>query len=131
MTASFEPSAIASEQVKLAADGRLLLDLKTERQAGIPRIYRLEGDVEDVSRQHIANRASIVVHPAPWYIGVRTTVLLPRAEGRIEDGDHRRGAQRRDGAGYSSVGDPDADPVDERPSSGGQRVLHLGHRARN
>ena len=66
-----EPNAIASEQVKLAADGRLLLDLKTERQAGIPRIYRLEGDVEDVSRQHIANRASIIVHPAPWYIGVR------------------------------------------------------------
>ena len=33
--------------------------------------YTLEGDVEDVSRQHIANRASVVVHPAPWYIGIR------------------------------------------------------------
>jgi len=68
---TFQPSLIASEQVKLAADGRLLLDLKTERQAGIPRVYRLEGDVEDVSRQHIANRASLVVHPAPWYVGIR------------------------------------------------------------
>ena len=34
-------------------------------------MYVLEGDVEDVSRQHIANRASVTVHPAPWYIGVR------------------------------------------------------------
>ena len=34
-------------------------------------MYTLEGDVEDVSRQHIANRASLLVHPAPWYIGLR------------------------------------------------------------
>ena len=34
-------------------------------------MYSLEGDVEDVSRQHIANRASLLVHPAPWYIGLR------------------------------------------------------------
>ncbi len=33
--------------------------------------YTFEGDVEDVSRQHIANRASLIVHPAPWYIGLR------------------------------------------------------------
>jgi len=31
----------------------------------------LEGDVEDVSRQHIANRASVTIHPAPWYVGIR------------------------------------------------------------
>ena len=37
----------------------------------MPYSYTLEGDVEDVSRQHIANRASLTVHPAPWYIGVR------------------------------------------------------------
>ena len=44
--------------------------------------YTLEGDVEDVSRQHIANRASITVHPAPWYVGVRRPALLPRTEER-------------------------------------------------
>ena len=33
--------------------------------------YTLEGDVEDISRQRIANRTSVVVHPAPWYIAVR------------------------------------------------------------
>ena len=32
--------------------------------------YTIEGDVEDVSRQHIAGRASFVVHPAAWYVGV-------------------------------------------------------------
>jgi uncharacterized protein YfaS (alpha-2-macroglobulin family) len=37
----------------------------------VPLVYTLEGDVEDVSRQHIANRATLLVHPAPWYIGVR------------------------------------------------------------
>ena len=37
----------------------------------MPYSYTLEGDVEDVSRQHIANRASVTVHPAPWYVGIR------------------------------------------------------------
>ncbi len=37
----------------------------------MPYSYTFEGDVEDVSRQHIANRASFTVHPAPWYIGIR------------------------------------------------------------
>ena len=42
----------------------------------MPYSYTLEGDVEDVSRQHIANRASLVVHPAPWYIGVKRVPLF-------------------------------------------------------
>ena len=42
-----------------------------EADAGVPYVYTLEADVEDVSRQHIANRASVIVHPAPWYVGVR------------------------------------------------------------
>jgi uncharacterized protein YfaS (alpha-2-macroglobulin family) len=51
--------------------GELALDLETLRDAGVPYVYTLEGDVEDVSRQHIANRASLTVHPAPWYVGLR------------------------------------------------------------
>ena len=46
----------------------------------MPYIYTLEGDVEDVSRQHIANRASLMVHPAPWYIGLQQLAVLLRAE---------------------------------------------------
>lgn len=59
------------EEGTLGTTGDLALSLDTTRDAGIPYVYSLEGDVEDVSRQHIANRASTVVHPAPWYVGLR------------------------------------------------------------
>jgi uncharacterized protein YfaS (alpha-2-macroglobulin family) len=66
-----ESGPIRSEEATLTKTGQLPLQLDTRRDAGIPYLYQLEADVEDVSRQHIANRASIVVHPAPWYVGVR------------------------------------------------------------
>jgi alpha-2-macroglobulin len=62
---------VAAKDAQLTAAGELPLTLKTEPAAGAPYAYTLEGDVEDVSRQHIANRASLIVHPAPWYVGVR------------------------------------------------------------
>jgi len=62
---------IRREETKLGKGGDLPLKLDTLREAGLPYVYTLEGDVEDVSRQHIANRGSVTVHPAPWYIGVR------------------------------------------------------------
>jgi uncharacterized protein YfaS (alpha-2-macroglobulin family) len=52
--------------------GELAVRLDTKKDAGVPYRYVVDGDVEDVSRQHIANRAGFIVHPAPWYIGVRT-----------------------------------------------------------
>jgi uncharacterized protein YfaS (alpha-2-macroglobulin family) len=66
-----ESGEIRREEAALAANGTLALELETRRDAGIPYAYTLEGDVEDVSRQHIANRATVTVHPAPWYVGVR------------------------------------------------------------
>src|SRR3970040_1261831 len=65
-----EPELRRNEQT-LGKAGELPLELETKRDAGVPYVYSLEADVEDVSRQHIANRASITVHPAPWYVGVR------------------------------------------------------------
>jgi len=62
---------IRREQAKLGKAGDLALKLDTRRDAGVPYVYTLEGDVEDISRQHIANQATVTVHPAPWYIGVR------------------------------------------------------------
>ena len=62
---------VASNDAPLTPDGKLPLDLNTEAAAGIPYAYTLEGDVEDVSRQHIANRARVVVHPAPFYVGLK------------------------------------------------------------
>ena len=62
---------IGRDETMLTAAGDLPLTLDTRRDAGVPYVYTLEGDVEDVSRQHIANRASLTVHPAPWYVGIR------------------------------------------------------------
>ncbi|HEV3140882.1 MAG TPA: MG2 domain-containing protein, partial [Vicinamibacterales bacterium] len=67
----FDASQLASKTAALNANGQLTLDLGTEASDGIPYQYTLEGDVEDVSRQHIAGQASFVVHPAPWYIGLK------------------------------------------------------------
>ena len=59
------------EETQLEPSGDLLLPLETRRDAGVPYVYTLEGDVEDVSRQRIAGRASATVHPAPYYVGLR------------------------------------------------------------
>ena len=62
---------VNSAEATLAKTGDLALTLTPQADAGIPYVYSLEGDVEDVSRQHIANRSSLLVHPAPWYIGLK------------------------------------------------------------
>lgn len=75
-TARSTNEQVAADDGELTPDGKLSLDLDTPVAAGIPYSYVLEGDVEDVSRQHIANRASLIVHPAPWYIGIRNVPLF-------------------------------------------------------
>jgi hypothetical protein len=93
-----EPEIRRNEQT-LGKAGELPLELETKRDAGVPLVYSLEADVEDVSRQHIANRASLTVHPAPWYVGVRrpsyfldqktglkTEVVTAGVDGRIVAG---------------------------------------------
>ncbi|HEX6465076.1 MAG TPA: MG2 domain-containing protein, partial [Vicinamibacterales bacterium] len=67
---------MAANDGVLTPDGQLALTLDTDAKAGVPYAYALEGDVEDVSRQHIANRAVLTVHPAPWYIGVKRFPLF-------------------------------------------------------
>ena len=62
---------VAADTGQLTVNGELPLDLRTDPKAGTPYAYTLEADVEDVSRQHIANRATLMVHPAPWYIGIK------------------------------------------------------------
>lgn len=61
---------ISSKEQKLNANGELKLELPTEIADGWPYNYGLEGDVTDVSRQHIAGRNTFRVDPAPWYIGM-------------------------------------------------------------
>jgi alpha-2-macroglobulin len=62
---------VSRDEDTLAKTGDLPLTMTPQADTGLPWMYTLEGDVEDVSRQHIANRASLLVHPAPWYIGLR------------------------------------------------------------
>jgi uncharacterized protein YfaS (alpha-2-macroglobulin family) len=62
---------VGSRETTLTKQGTLPLTLATAVSDGLPWQYSLEADVEDLSRQHIANRAAIVVHPANWYVGVR------------------------------------------------------------
>ena len=75
---------LSKKDDKLNAKGQLKLDLDTELKAGWPWSYTLEGDVTDVSRQHIANRASFRVDPTPWYIGVKTPPYFAEAAKGID-----------------------------------------------
>ncbi|HVT44253.1 MAG TPA: MG2 domain-containing protein [Thermoanaerobaculia bacterium] len=63
---------IESREAILDSAGRFSVDLQTDVRAGIPLRYTFEGEIEDVSRQKIAGRASLVIHPAPWYIGIKS-----------------------------------------------------------
>jgi uncharacterized protein YfaS (alpha-2-macroglobulin family) len=75
---------VSSKETKLNAKGELKLGLDTVREAGWPWSYELEGDVTDVSRQHIANRASFRVDPAPWYIGIKVPPYFAEAAKGID-----------------------------------------------
>ena len=73
---------VGRDEGTLAKTGDLPLTLTPQADAGVPYMYTLEGDVEDVSRQHIANRGSLLVHPAPWYIGLRrSSYFLQQKQG--------------------------------------------------
>ncbi len=73
---------VSRDEGTLAKTGDLPLTLTPQADAGVPYMYTLEGDVEDVSRQHIANRGSVLVHPAPWYIGLRrSSYFLQQKQG--------------------------------------------------
>ena len=75
---------VKREETKLTATRRAAAARSTRRRdAGVPYTYTLEGDVEDVSRQHIANRASVTVHPG--------ALVHRRATGRRTSSSRRAG----------------------------------------
>ena len=71
-----ESAQLGAKTAALDAKGLLTLALDTQPSNGLPYQYTIEGDVEDLSRQHIAGRASFVVHPAPWYVGLQRPPLF-------------------------------------------------------
>ena len=62
---------VAGETAALDVNGGFTATVASERDVDYAVRYTFESDVEDISRQHIANRSSLTVHPAPWYIGLR------------------------------------------------------------
>lgn len=75
---------ISEKEAKLGAKGDLKVTLDTEKNAGWPYIYKLEGVVTDVTRQQIAGRAAFRVDPAPWYIGVANPPYFAEAAKGID-----------------------------------------------
>jgi alpha-2-macroglobulin len=71
---------ISTDEAKLDAKGVRSLKLDTAIDAGVPYTYTLEGEVADVSRQRIANRAALRVHPAPWYVGLKRPPFFVEAQ---------------------------------------------------
>ena len=96
----------------------------------MPYSYTLEGDVEDVSRQHIANRTSArrapgaVVHRHQADAAISTS---RRTASRPSWS--RSGSTAQPVAGHPDRRHPDADPVAQRAPRRRQRLLHLGHGA--
>jgi alpha-2-macroglobulin len=74
-------TTISQEEGKLDAKGELRLPLATDKAAGAPFEYRLEGVVTDVTRQQIAGRTSARIDPAPWYIGLLRPPFFADAKG--------------------------------------------------
>ena len=70
-----------------------------------------------------------LVHPAPWYIGLRRPSYFVEQKAGLDDRGRRRRARRRGRAGRAGRRHADADSVDERAPRRRQRLLHLGHRA--
>ncbi len=63
-------TAVAGDTGGVDTAGRFSTQVTLDRAADVAYRYTFEAEVEDVSRQRIANRASLVVHPAAFYVGL-------------------------------------------------------------
>ena len=72
---------LAGATVALDAQGALTVSLPTEAKTDRAYQYTFEGDVEDISRQHIANRAqlSFKTKPSPQLMRDRVTTTIGKA----------------------------------------------------
>ncbi len=62
----------SDDKGKLSADGKAQLTCNSEPiKDGSTYTYRVESSVTDVSNQRISTAASIIVHPAKFYVGVK------------------------------------------------------------
>ena len=70
----------ASGDGRASASGELAVAAgKVEAPGEKPYRYTVEGEVTDVNRQAVANRAEVTVHPASFYVGLRSTTGFMQA----------------------------------------------------
>jgi uncharacterized protein YfaS (alpha-2-macroglobulin family) len=74
-------SELRADEDATDADGGFAVELETTGGDGVRYDYSIEGEVTDVSRQRIANRASISVHPAAVYVGVKLPYFVDQSAG--------------------------------------------------
>ena len=72
---------LKADQAATGADGSFDVELPTTAGDGVRYEYQIEGEVTDVSRQRIANRASLAVHPAAVYVGVKLPYFVDQPSG--------------------------------------------------
>jgi len=75
---------LEKKEAKLSPSGELTVSVATEQKDGRPWVYELEGNVTDVSRQAIANRASLLVHPASFYVGIKRPPFFLSAKDGVD-----------------------------------------------
>lgn len=75
---------LLSNEEPLSASGILTTRTETETGSDVPWTYTFEAEVEDVSRQRLAGRSTQLVHPAPWYLGIRQTNTLVQGGARLD-----------------------------------------------
>lgn len=63
---------VAGETAALDPQGKLTLDLPTSHDVDYPYAYKFIGEVEDVSRQRIADAATLVLYPSSVFVGLKT-----------------------------------------------------------
>jgi uncharacterized protein YfaS (alpha-2-macroglobulin family) len=72
---------IKADEDATGVDGDFDVELETTSGDGVRYDYQIEGEVTDVSRQRIANRASIGIHPAAVYVGVKLPYFVDQPSG--------------------------------------------------
>ena len=70
---------VAQGEGELDADGAIPIEATLESEDGATRQVEIEVQVTDTSRQRLANRAHVTLHPAAFYLGLRPTAGIGRA----------------------------------------------------
>ena len=121
---------MASADAVLAPNGQLPLSLATDAKAGLPYAYTLEGDVEDVSRQHIVESRHALSFIRRRGTSASSGCRLQSTERAVRTELVAVGLDGTPVAGVPIDAHAHPGPVDQRPPRRRQRLLLLGDRAK-